>query len=78
MPEVRAEIQERKGKSMSEFGPAFDRAQAAYDAQEAPDPRNCRDDGHAWKFRRAACIDGVYMREFVCLRCGKTATEDEI
>lgn len=60
-------------------GRAFDRAQKAHDDQEPPnDFYDCNEDGHEWRFRRAAFVNGIYIREFKCVICQKLATEDEI
>ena len=53
---------------MSEFGAAFDRAQAAHDAQEPEDEHVCDQDGHSWKRIRSDDEDNV---EFRCRYCGK-------
>lgn len=55
---------------MSEFGPAFDRAQAAHDAQEPPEPHNCEQEGHDWRRTGRTSPDGdVY--EVICMICGQ-------
>ncbi len=55
----------------SEFGKQFDRAQKAYEAQEPPEDHNCEKDGHQWKQRRVAYINGEYVVEMKCKICGK-------
>lgn len=55
----------------SEFGKQFDRAQAAYEAQEQPESWNCDEDGHHWKKRRVAYVNGEYITEVKCSVCGK-------
>lgn len=54
---------------MSEFGPDFDRAQTAYDAQEPDDEHDCEKDGHSWKRVRSDADGNV---EFKCRYCGET------
>jgi hypothetical protein len=52
---------------MSEFGSAFDRAQAAYDAREPEDDHDCDFDGHAWERIRLDEDGNVLCR---CRYCG--------
>lgn len=49
------------------LGDAFDRAQAAHDAQEPPDEHDCESDGHSWKRIRADEEGNVLYR---CRYCG--------
>ena len=53
---------------MSSLGANFDRAQAAYDAQEPEDEHSCEVDGHAWKRVRSDADGNV---EFKCRYCGE-------
>jgi 1,4-alpha-glucan branching enzyme len=53
---------------MSEFGAAFDRAQAAYDAREPEGDHDCEEDSHSWKRIRSDDEGNVLFR---CRYCGK-------
>lgn len=53
---------------MSEFGPAFDRAQRTYDAQEPPEDWDCDDLGHQWRWLPGVAKDGT--RFYKCKICG--------
>lgn len=52
---------------MSEFGAAFDRAQAAYDARDPEDDHDCDFDDHVWKRIR---LDGDGNVLYRCRYCG--------
>ena len=55
---------------MSEFGPAFDRAQAAYEAREPEEDWDCEEDGHDWKRLAGEAKDGTKFAK--CRKCGET------
>lgn len=54
---------------MTEFGTAFDRAQARYDAMEPEEDWDCEEDGHDWKRLPGEAKDGT--RFVKCRKCGK-------
>ena len=62
---------------MTRPGKSFDRAQAAHDAQSAPDDHNCKEDGHVWRKHRVARIGGEDITEYKCivLGCGLTTID---
>lgn len=53
------------------FGERFDQCQRAYDAQEAPEEHDCKEDGHDLKFSQAREIKGEFIVEVKCRHCGK-------